>query len=43
MGIISILAISFFLLELSYRKDKEEGKQTIEDIKEEIRRLKEEQ
>ena len=42
IGIFSILCVSFLLLELSYKKDKEEGKQTIEDIKEEIRRLKEE-
>lgn len=42
IGIISILAVSFLLLELSYRKDKQEGDKTIEDIKEEIRRLKEE-
>lgn len=42
IGIFAILGISFLLLELSYRKDKEEAKQSIEDIKEEIRRLKEE-
>ena len=40
--LFGILGISFLLLELSYRKDKEDKDRTIEDIKEEIRRLKEE-
>lgn len=41
MGILSILFVSFVLLEMSYRKEKETGDQSIEEIKEEIRRLKE--
>ena len=43
MGMISILTISFLLLEMSYKKEKEEGQRSIDEIKEEIRRLKEEQ
>lgn len=43
IGMVSILTVSFLLLEMSYRKEKEEGQQSIDEIKEEIRRLKEEQ
>lgn len=43
VGMISILSVSFILLERSYRKEKESGDKTIEELKEEIRRLKEEQ
>lgn len=42
VGVISILIVSFLLLEMSYRKEKETGDKTIEELKEEIRRLKEE-
>ena len=43
IGMVSILTVSFLLLEMSYRKEKEQGQQSIDEIKEEIRRLKEEQ
>lgn len=42
IGILLILVISVILIELSYRKERNRGQKDIEDIKEEIRRLKKE-
>lgn len=42
-GVLIILAIAFFLLELSYRKEKQKDDADLDSIKDEIRRLKAEQ
>ena len=42
-GVLVILAIAFFLLELSYRKEKQKDDADLDSIKDEIRRLKAEQ
>ncbi len=43
IGILLVLLCAFLLIELSFRKEKEAGEEQIEAIKEEIRRLREEQ
>lgn len=42
IGIILILGISVLLIELSYRRERNKGQKDIEDIKEEIRKLRKE-
>lgn len=42
-GILTVLAAAFALTELSFRREKDEDEKELEAIKEEIRRLKEEQ
>ena len=43
VGVIGVLALALFLMERSYRKEKDQGNEELEKIKAEIRRLKEEQ
>lgn len=42
VGVIAVLALALFLMERSYRKEKNAGNEELEKIKEEIRKLKEE-
>jgi len=43
VGTVGVLVAALFLLERSYRKEKDQGDEELEKIKEEIRKLKEEQ
>ena len=43
VGVILVLALALFLMERSYRKEKDQGDEELEKIKEEIRKLKGEQ
>lgn len=40
VGVIGVLALALFLMERSYRKEKDQGDEELEKIKEEIRKLK---